>query len=242
MLAMISVFGAVTLSWPVAAGAQQALPLGKLDAFAAVADSPPFRFDPFQRPGKKPHSAADENAHADTVRLLQLEPPWSTTHLQYAFAAPPGFYSPAEPQTAPLAWGGALTGVFAVYLDHSGTFTRMTTNLELDGEQRQASASGNPGAQALTMEWELGRLASSRYGWLEIAAGVYRQRLLPLAPFANTAIADPFAGHPVFGAGLESSITLPDSNLTLTFRRGNQHLDRGVRLPHMTTFELSWSW
>jgi len=242
MIAAMSVLAGAILLSPLAAVAQQVLPFGKLEASTPDANRQPFRPDPFLRPEDKPRFTANADAEADTLRLLQLDQPWSTTHLQYSFAAPAGFYNSAGSRITPADWGSALTGVFAVYLDRSGTFTRMTTNLELDGERRQASASGNPGGQAFTMEWEVGHLASSRFGWLEFAACVYRQRLLSFAPFSNTAIGDPLAGHPVSSAGLEGSIALPDSNLTLTFRHGNQHLDRATHMPPVTSFELSWTW
>jgi len=240
MIAMILVLAAAPLLSPIAADAQLTFPFGKLDACTPGAGSP-FRPDPFQRPGNETHSAADENAHADVVRLLQLERPWGMVHLQHSFAAP-GFYSRPGSQTVPADWDDALTGVFAAYLDHSGTFTRATTNLELDGERREAGASGNPGARALTMEWELGRVVSSRGGSLELAAGAYRQRLLSFTPFANTVLADTLAGHPVSDPGLESSITLPDNNITVTFRHGSQRLDHAIHPSRLSMLELAWSW
>ena len=242
VLMTISLFAAAAMLSPALAGAQQVSPAGKLDAFMPGAMPQPVKPDPFQRPGYKPHSAADENAHADAVPLLQLDRSWNRTYVQYAFAAPTSFYSPGRNQISPAEWDSALTGVFAAYLDHSGTFTRMTTNLELDGEQREASAVGNPRTQALTAEWELGRLVPSRFGWLDLATGIYRQRLLSYAPFANTAIADTLAGAPVSGAGVESSVTLPDRNLSLTFRYGRQHLDNAQQRQRVVGLGLSWSW
>ncbi len=242
VLMTISLFAVAALLSPASADAQQVSPAGKLDAFMPGATPQPIKPDPFQRPENKPQSTADENAHADSVPLLQLDRPWSRTYVQYAFAAPTSFYSPGRNQIGPAEWGSALTGVFATYLNHSGTFMRVTTNLELDGERREASAAGNPGAQALTTEWELGRLVPSRLGWLEYAAGLYRQRLLSYASFANTAIADTMAGYPISGAGAESSVTLPDGNLSLTFRYGRQHLDDAQTRQRVVVLDLCWRW
>lgn len=239
----ISLFAGAAVLKPVFAGAQQTSPARKLDTSMPVGSPPqPPASDPFQRPGYKPHSAADDNAHADSVPLLQWDPAWSRTYVQYAFAAPPSFYSFAPRQTGSVEWDSALTGVFAASLNGAGTFTRMTADFETSGERREASAPGNPGDQALTLEWELGRLVPSRLGSVEFAAGIYRQRLLSYAAFANTAIADTLAGSPVTGAGLETSVTLPDRNLSLTFRYGRQRFDHAADTQRAIVLVLSRSW
>ena len=236
----ISLFASTALLLPTCAAAQQILSAHEDRAFGSGAvPQPP---DPFQRPGNGPHSPAEDNGHADSLSLLQWDGRWSTTFVQYSFVAPPSFYGSGRNQTLSPDWDSALTGVFVAYLNHRGTFTRVTTNLEMSGERRDANGSGNPGGQALTMEWELAHLVPSRLGSLEFAAGVYRQRLLSYAPFANTAIADTLAGYPVSAAGAESSVTLPDRNLTLMFRYGSQQLNHATRRQRMSILELSWSW
>ena len=223
------------------ASAQQAWSAAKLDAFVPGAMPQPPKTNPFQAPGKNPDSTFEGGAHADAMPLLQLDRAWSTTYVQYSFAAPPDFYNLVRPQTASAQWDSALTGVFAADINHSGAFLRMTTNLELAGERRPATAPGNPGGQVLTMEWELGHLVHSRFGCLEFSSGVYRQSLLSHAAFANTAISETPAGYHITAVGVESSFTLPDSNLTLTFRRGSQHLNATDR-KRSTMLDLSWSW
>lgn len=61
------------------------------------------------------------------------------------------------------------------------------------------------------------------------------------APFANTAIADTLGGAPVSGAGVESSVTLPDGNLGLTFRYGSRHLDDAQKRQRVVVLDLCWA-
>ena len=238
-----SLFSGAALLSPVFVHAQQASPTGKLDAVMTPAESQSAAPNPFQRPGGSPHSADDSSAHADSVPLLQFDGPGTRAVVQYAFAASPGFYRFRREQGALTDWDSALTGVFAAYLNRSGTaYARMTTNLEQSGERRDAGTPGDPGAQSLTLEWELARLVPSRLGPLEFAASLYRQRLLSYAAFPNTAVDDTLTGYPVSSAGAETSVTLPDKNLTLTFRYGSQHLEHASDRDHVKLFELSWSW
>jgi hypothetical protein len=177
--------------------------------------------------------------------MLRRDGKWTSALAHYAFDAAPGFYSSSRNQAVGVGadWNSSLTGVFAAYANPKGTsYFRMTTDLELYGQKRDAGEPGPPGGKDITMEWEVAHLIPSRLGSVEFAAGIYRQQLLSYSAFPNTAVADPLPGYTVFGSGVETSVTLPDKNLTLTFRSGRQYLEHGLDKAHVSMFELSWTW
>lgn len=203
----------------------------------------PPAMNPFQRPGSD-SKAADDGEPSDPT-MLRIDGRRSSALFHYAFDAAPGFYSLSRNQLAGFGgdWGNSLTGVAAAYANpKASTYVRMTTDLELYGEKRDAGEAGSPGGRDVTMEWEIAHLAPSRLGSVEFAAGIYRQQLLSYPAFPNTAVTDPLPGYTVLGSGLETSLTLPDKNLTLSFRYGSQHLEHGSDKAHLSTFELSWTW
>ncbi len=129
------------------------------------------------------------------------------------------------------------------YLSPSDTTSvRMISDLDIYGQKREAEAVGQPGGQAFTLEWEVAHLVPTRMGFLEVATGTYRQQLLSYAAFPNSPLADALPGYTVFGSGLETSLTLPDKNVTLSVRYGTQHLAQWVEKSHVAMFALSWTW
>ncbi len=200
--------------------------------------------NPFQRPGSSAHGAA-ERAQPAEPGILRRDCKWTSVLAHYAFDAAPGFYSSSrnQPLGGSADWNSSLTGVFAAYAHTKGTsYLRMTTDLELYGQKRDAGEAGFPGGKDITMEWEVAHVIPSRLGSVEFAAGIYRQALFSYSAFPNTAIADPLPGDTVLGSGLETSFTLPDKNLTLSFRSGRQYLEHGSDKALISTFELSWTW
>ncbi len=220
---------------------------GGITRLASGASVPPQTFtppaaNPFQRPGS--HETADRGQPADAA-ILRRDGKWTSALAHYAFDAAPGFYSSSRSQPVGVGadWNSSLTGVFAAYANPEGTtYLRMTTDLELYGQKRNAGEPGFPGGKDITMEWEAAHLIPSRLGSVEFAAGIYRQQLLSYSAFPNTAVADPLPGDTVFGSGVETSFTLPDNNLTLSFRSGRQHLEHGSGKARVSMFELRWTW
>jgi hypothetical protein len=222
-------------------------PSGGITTSASGASAPSQTFtpptaNPYQRPGSSAHEAADRPADA---AILRRDSKWTSALAHYAFDAAPSFYSPSynQPVGVGADWNSSLTGVFAANANPKGTtYLRMTTDLELYGQKRDAGEPGPPGGKDITMEWEAAHLIPSRLGSVEFAAGIYRQQLLSYSAFPNTALADSLPGYTVLGSGLETSVTLPDKNLTLSFRSGRQYLKHGWDKARVSIFALSWTW
>ena len=215
-----------------------------LSGFAGTYQAPkPVAPSPFVRPATRDARPADDEASADGLPLLQLNRNRITAFAQCAFTAPPVFYSFAHNEVTPANWNSAFTGVLTAYVNSSSTtYVRMTGDLETNGQRREATAPGEPGSQALTMEWEMAHLLSTKLGSVEVAAGSFRQQLLSYAPLANSPLTDPFAGSSVAANGFETSLTVPDRNLSFSLRFGAQHLAPVLGTAHTKSFELSWTW
>jgi hypothetical protein len=209
--------------------------------FGTLAQSAkPVVADPFQRPSVSPRKA--EDADASGSLLIHLDHKWTTALAQYDFAAPPVFYAFEHNASGASDWDSVLSGSVMTYVNRSNTtYLRMSSDFEMQGQKREAGAIGEPGAQTLTLEWELARLLTTRLGVMEVATGRYQQQLTSYAAFANSPLLNPFLGYSGSAAGFETSITLPDKNLTFTFRQGTEHANAGTRSRAMQ-FLLSWTW
>jgi hypothetical protein len=196
--------------------------------------------NPFQRPGSNAQQAANKSADPG---LLQLDRAWTSALVQYAFTAPPGFYSSAHNPSETSDWESSLSGAMTAYINPSyTTYARMTGDFETYGQKREAGEAGQPGGQSFTMEWELAHLVTSRLGSLEIAAGSYRQQLVSYPAFANSPLQDAFLGYSGSATGFETSFTLPDKNLTFSLRYGKEHSYAAPERTHEARFEFSWTW
>jgi hypothetical protein len=199
--------------------------------------------NPFAQPASAGGRPAKDGQASDSLPLLQLDRNWLTASAQTGFTAPPSFYSFSHNQATAADWNSALTGVLTAYLNRaSTTYVRTTGDLETNGQRREAGATGEPGSQAFTMDWEVVHLVPTRLGSLEVAAGSFRQQLLSYAALPNSPLTDTFAGVSVFANGFESSLTLPDKNLSFSLRFGTQHLGPVLGNAPTKSFELSWTW
>jgi hypothetical protein len=242
----------MALLCPPAAKAQQITP-SVADAMNAVntsAASPrglPTLSDstapnPFERPGSSGHGQADGRDSADSL-ATQIDRRWASTSAEYAFTAAPSFYSPGRNDCDPRDWDSLISSGITAYLNRSNTTTvRMSSSLDLYGQRREAGATGDPGGQAFTMEWEVSHLLPSKLGPMEVAAGRYQQQLILRQAFPNAPLTDELLGYSMSSAGFETTVTLPDRNLAFSLRYGTQHSGTTVDRSHVAMFELSWTW
>ena len=199
--------------------------------------------NPFTRPAGNAGKPANDGQGSDSLPLLRLDRNWITAFTQAEFSAPPDFYSFSHNQAIPAGWNSSVTGVLTGYLNRtSTTYLRTTGDLETNGQRREAGATGEPGSQAFTMEWEAAHLVPTRFGPLEVAAGSFRQQLLSYSAFANSPLTDQLPGQIVSASGFETSLTLPDKNLSFALRFGTQHLGPALGNAHEKSFGLSWTW
>jgi len=210
---------------------------------AASTQSMPFASpNPFQRPGNSVCKTGDDADSSDSLFFL-MNRTWVTTSAAYAFAAPPSFYAPQHNDFDPAIWNSSMSGVVSASIRRGGTTSvRMSGDLENYGQRRQAGASGDPGTQTLTMEWELSQLLPTRFGLLEVAGGRYQQQLVSNRAFANGPLTDVLMGYSASSVGFETSFTLPDKNIGLTIRYGTERVGFEAGKSHTTMFELSWTW
>ncbi len=198
--------------------------------------------NPFERPSSSRRKTTDDGDSSGSL-LLQLDRKWITAVAQYGFAAPPAFYSFGHNESGPSDWDSDVSGAVTTFVNRSfTTYVRMSSDFEVQGQKREAGAAGDPGAQTFTMEWELAHLVPSRLGPMEIATGRYQQQLVSYAAFANSPLASPFLGYSGSASGFETSVTLPDKNLTFTFRRGTERQNATAGKSHATQVEFSWTW
>jgi hypothetical protein len=227
------------LALSLAAAAQQSyFSKRSVDSLVASGDRPQSA-NPFTRPESSSDSTTSE---ADSLGV-QFEGPRIVSAASFAFVAPPEFYLPRRDQGLAGPWSSALTGSVARFVTPGETtYVRFTGDFELFGQRRLAEEAANSGGQTMTLEWELAHLVDSRLGALEFSAGAYRQRtiLFPSAP--NGPISDVLLGYSGFGSGFETSVRLPDRNLSLTLRFGNERLSSTTQSGRIKAFELSWTW
>lgn len=209
-----------------------------------TADGPPQSMqspepNPFARPGGEGYQQSDTQA-ADSLSALK-ENKWISTAGVYAFSAAPTFYSPSFNAIGAGDWDGVLSGAITAHLNRSKTTgLTMSSDFESYGERRQTGAGGQPGGQTLTMEWEVSHLLPSKLGLIEVAAGRYQQQIVSFSPYANAPLTDVLLGYTASSVGFETSVTLPDKNLTFSFRSGTEHV--GADKARVAIFELSWNW
>jgi hypothetical protein len=250
--ALIILFGLVALLCPLSVHSQQ------VSAFAGNAGADfdtvaphagvltqgakPAAPNPFQQPWTITRKTAHDSLCSDCL-LFQADRRWMTALAQYAFIAPPEFYSFASNQFDTSDWDSVVSGTISAYINRSYTsYIRMSSDLDTSGQRRQAGALGEPGAQTFTMEWEVAHLLPSKLGPLEVAAGRYQQQLVSYSAFANGPLTTPFLGYSGSAAGFETSFTLPDRNISFSFRYGSEHLNATPGKAHATQFEFSWTW
>jgi len=196
----------------------------------------------FQRPASSGWNRPDDGKSAESLQWQRDRSRISALAL-YDFTAPPSFYASSHNQLTASDWNSVASGAITGYLTrYYTTYIRATGEFQLDGEKRESGANGQPGTQTFTTQWESAHLLPSRLGLAEVAAGVYRQQLVSYGSFANSAIADEFAGSSISAHGLETTLTVPDKNLTLSVHHGTQYLGRTLGKAHLTMFELSWTW
>ncbi len=198
--------------------------------------------NPFQRPGSSAHQAPGDPDSPDSL-ALHLDHNWASASAHYAFTAPPAFYVPARDAFETRDWSSSTITDIRAYLGRSNTMTaRMTGDLEIYGQRREAGAPADPGGESFTMQWELAKLLFTRLGPLEIAAGRFQQQLVSNPAFANSPITDVWAGYSASFGGFETTLTLPDKNLAFSLRFGSQYLGPALGKAHTAVFELSWTW
>ena len=196
----------------------------------------------FERPGNAVPKASGDADSPDTL-LVQLDRKRISTAAAYAFTAPPSFYASRHSQFDPADWNSSMSGAISTALNQDGTTTlRMSSDLELDGQQRDATASGAPPVQQLTLEWELSRLLPTKLGALVVAAGRYQQHLISYPAYANGPLTDVLLGYSASSVGFETTFTLPDRNMSLSIRYGTERLISTPDRSHTTSFQFSWTW
>ncbi len=196
--------------------------------------------NPFERP-----ASSEDRTDSDSPDslLLQSDGKFTSYSAEYAFTAPPDFFWFDHDHSDLVEWNSSLTSAFTAYLNPSSTTAmRMTGDLESYGQRRQAGMAGDPGARVFTMQWEASHVVDSPVGSLEIAAGRYRQHLVSYPAFTNGPLTDVLLGYSATSAGFQTTATLPDRNIALSFRYGSEHLGSIANKAHTTLFEFSWTW
>ena len=250
--ASVLVLEMMALLRPLAAKAQQVTSsvedqsgdVNKLASSAkALSDtSQPADLNPFDRPWSSQRKSADDAESSDSL-LIEMDRKWAITSAAYSFTATPDFYSPAHNALNSADWNSSLSGAFATYLNHGGTTSlRMTGDLEIYGQRRDAGMAGNAGAQDFTMEWEISHVVPSRFGSLEVAAGWYQQQLVSYPAFANGPLTDVLLGYSASSVGFETTVTVPDKNISLSFRYGTERVGSTPDKSRAALFEFSWTW
>jgi hypothetical protein len=202
----------------------------------------PVSPNPFERPSSGKHKVGDDNEGPDSL-LFQMDRKFTSTLTEYAFTAPTGFYSLEHNQGDPADWNSSLTSAFTAYLNQgSATAVRMTGDLETFGQRRLAGGVGDPGTQIFTVQWEATHVVPSKLGAMEVAAGRYQQQLTSYPAFANGPLTDVLLGYSASSVGFETTVTLPDRNLGLSFRSGTERVGSMVNKAHTALFEFSWTW
>ncbi len=249
LFAAIAVLAVV---WPIPVHGQQGAAfsgttLGNPDAvmahFASLMQAgKPVAPNPFQPSWSNSRKALSDSASSDTLGL-QFDRSWTTALAQYSFTAPPSFYSFAPGGAGTSDWDSVLGGAFTTYVSRSYTsYFRVSTEFETQGQRRDVGGIGEPGAQSFTTELEFAHLLPSPLGPMEIATGTYQQRQVSDAAFANSPLSTPFLGYSGSAAGLETSVTLPDKNISFTFRQGTERANGVSGRFHATQFGFSWTW
>jgi hypothetical protein len=195
---------------------------------------------PFERPEKL---ASKITTDTDGSLLLAIDGNRTSFLGQYAFAAPPDFYSPNRTAFNRGDWSSDLSGAFTGFLNSTATSAvRLTGELLTYGEKRKFAAPGAPGGQAFTLEGEFVRVAGSRLGPLEIAEGGYWQKLAAYGAYANSPVTEILQGYSGSESGFQTKITVPDRNLVFLFRYGSEHVGAAYPRSRVATFQLSWTW
>ena len=249
---VLAAVAAFAVLWPTPVHSQQGTDfygntLGNPDAVMArfvslMQGSKPATQNPFQQPWSIHRKATSDSLCSDCL-LLQADRKWVTALAQYDFAAPPEFYSFGHNQLGASDWDSVVSGSISAYINRSYTsYVRMNSDLDISGQTRQPGEYGVPGAQIFTMEWEVGHLLPGRLGPLEVAAGRYQQQLVSYSAYANSPLTTPFLGYSGSAAGFETSVTLPDKNISFSFRYGTEHLEAAPEKAHAMQFEFSWTW
>jgi hypothetical protein len=239
------------LAWPLRAGGQQPTAyfgntLGDPDAVMARFQSlmeaaKPGAPNPFQQPWSVHRKAGSDNA-SDGLSL-QADHAWTMALAQYDFTAPPEFYSFAHTGAGASDWDSALTVATTAYLSHSyTTYVRATGSMEIEGQRRDPGAAGEPGTQTFATQLEAAHLLGTWFGPMEVASGIYQQRLVAQAAYANSPVSTTFLGYSGSATGFETSLTLPDKNFGFTFRQGTEHANGVAGRVRSTQFGLSWTW
>ena len=208
------------------------------------AGSPPQSADsPASSPYERPWGNTQQGSDAQSADALSsvVERKWMSAAGAYAFAAGPAFYSAGFNTSESRDWDSVLSGAVAAHLNRSRTTDlRVSSDLECYGQRRQTGSGGEPGGQALTVEWQVAHLLPSRFGAMEVAAGGYQQRLVSFPAYANGPLTDVLLGYSASSVGFKTSVTLPDKNITFSFRSGTEHV--GIDRARVAVFELSWTW
>ncbi|HKD85492.1 MAG TPA: hypothetical protein VKB58_12145 [Terriglobales bacterium] len=199
----------------------------------------PVAPNPFERPWGNNQQGSD--AQSGDALSSVVDRKWMTAAGAYAFAAAPAFYSSGPVGAEARGWDSDLSGAVAAHLNHSRTTDlRISSDLESYGQRRQTGSGGDPGGQTLTLDWQVAHLLPSRFGAMEVAAGGYEQRLISFPAYANGPLTDVLLGYTASSVGFKASVTLPDKNITFSFRSGTEHV--GIDRARVAIFELSWSW
>jgi len=196
---------------------------------------------PFARPGGSSQKSSGDTDSGDSL-VLEKDSKWTITTAQYVFSADPDFYSAAH-QSSASDWDSLITGALNAYVNRSNTsYVRMTGELETYGQKGPTGAALQPGGHSFTMEWEAAHVLPSKLGFLEVAAGRYWQQAVAYPAFANGPISDTLLGYSGVSTGFQTSVTIPDKNLTFSFRHGTQYLGNAAGKAHEEIFQLSWTW
>ena len=234
------VVAACLLMFSLGATAQQSYVLKHSMDSLIDSSNRPQPANPFTLPGSDDRG----NASAADALGVQFEHARFITSATFAFDAPSEFYTPRRDGVLTGYWNSSLTGSLARSITPSETtYVRFTGDFERFGQRREPSEVVSAGGQTMTFEWELAHLVGSRLGALEFSAGPYRQRSIsPPVTSGGGPISDVLLGYSGYESGWETAINLPERNLSLTFRCGNETLGSTRERKRLKLFELSWSW
>jgi len=202
----------------------------------------PASSSPFERPSGSKHAANADNDSSDSL-LVEMDHKFTSSLTAFAFTAPTGFYALEHNEPNPADWNSSLSSALTAYLNQgSTTAVRVSGDLESFGQRRLADGIGEPGGQTFTLQWEATHVVPSRLGAMEVAAGRYQQQTISNHAFANGPLTDVLLGYSASSVGFETSVTLPEKNIGLSFRFGTDRLGSNVYKAHTAQFEFSWTW
>ncbi len=143
-------------------------------------------------------------------------------------------------------WQNSMVGELSIDLNHGGSMSiQLNTDVEVYGTEQQPYDRQQASAQDLMFDWGLAKQFSlnkpSTYS-MDLEIGGFQEWTITQSLLAGGALVVREPGYTIFSTGLQTALTLPEKNMTLTFRYGIEHLMQPPQRHRSLAIELSRSW